>query len=70
MHVHAYELIRQNDGRYSLGLSSRLSTDAEGISMSLGLQGDPNVGMEQIVRQLEKKVCKETLFTLDVGGTE
>ena len=69
MHVHAYEMIRRDHGQYSLGLSSRLSTDAEGISMSLGLQGDPNVGMEHIVRQLEKKVCKETLFTLDVEGT-
>ena len=68
MHVHAYEMKRKDDNRYSLRLDSRLSTDTEGIAKSLGLQADANVGMEEIIRQLESKISGDTLFTLDAGG--
>lgn len=67
MHVHAYELRQGGDGRHSLFLDSRLSTDADGIATSLGLQADANVAMGQIVRHLETKISEDTLFSLRAG---
>lgn len=62
--IHAYRMARREGRSYSLQLGSRLSTDAKGIAACLGLQADANVELEQIVRQLETKVSRQTLFSL------
>ena len=65
MQIHAYRMNRGKDGSYSLQLGSRLSTDSKGIATCLGLQADANVELEQVVQQLEAKISRQTLFTLD-----
>lgn len=64
MQIHAYRMDQKEGGPYSLQLVSRKSTDSKGIAASLGLQADANVELEQIVRQIEAKVSRQTLFTL------
>ena len=65
MQIHAYRMNRDKDGSYSLQLGSRLSTDSKGIATCLGLQANANVELEQVVQQLEAKISRQTLFTLD-----
>lgn len=67
MQIHAYKMTKASDGRHSLILDSRLSTDADGIAMSLDLQADANVAMERIVGRLESKISEATLFSLGLG---
>ncbi len=64
MHFHAYRVDQQEDDTFNLSLDSRLSTDAEGISVCLGLQAEARVELTQIIQALEQKISKETLFTL------
>ncbi len=63
MHIHAYQMSEQTDQSFRLALSSRLSTDVEGIARCLGLQAEANVELEQIVKALESKLSVNTLFT-------
>ncbi|RYF50680.1 MAG: hypothetical protein EOO38_05090 [Cytophagaceae bacterium] len=62
MHLHAYRMVEQPDHSYRLALQSRLSTDAEGIAMCLGLQAEARVELEQIVKALQPKISPTTLF--------
>ena len=64
MQIHSYSMDRKGDRLYSLRLDSRLSTDSTGIAISLGLQAEANVDLEQIVQRLETKISEHTLFTL------
>jgi len=64
MHIHSYEMSRQKDGSYMLGLESRLSTDSAGIATCLGLQADANIELKRILDQLESKISKTTLLTV------
>ena len=64
MQIHSYSMDRKGDRLYSLRLDSRLSTDSTGIAISLGLQAEANVDLEQIVQRLETKISPHTLFTL------
>lgn len=43
--------------------NERFSTDAEGIAVSLGLQADPNVALEEITANPEARISQDTLFT-------
>ena len=63
MHLHAYKMEAQEDKSYQLILKSRLSTDAEGIATCLGLQAEPRVEIEEIIRALQAKISPATLFT-------
>lgn len=63
MHFHAYQMRPQPNGAFKLALSSRLSTDAEGIGLCMGLQAEARVELEQIVQALQAKVSAATLFT-------
>ena len=65
MQFHSYELRKQLD-RYALQLSERVSTDAAGISMCLGLQAESRVELQMILDQIESKLPNSTL--LEVGG--
>lgn len=64
MHIHSYRMDKGERASWRLGLDVRISTDAAGVAVCLGLQADANVELEDIVRQLEAKICNETLFTL------
>lgn len=61
MQFHSYSF-RGKDGTYTLGLSSRLSTDADGVGTCLGLKAEPKMEMDGIVAQLERKISAQTLL--------
>ncbi|HEY4959217.1 MAG TPA: NotI family restriction endonuclease [Terriglobales bacterium] len=62
MHFHAYGMAEQPDHSYRLTLQSRLSTDAEGIALCLGLQAEARIELEEIVKALQAKISPDTLF--------
>jgi hypothetical protein len=62
MHLHAYRMDLQSDKSYKLVMQSRLSTDADGIGICLGLQAEARVELEQIVQALQAKISASTLF--------
>ena len=64
MHIHTYNLNKIESGSMHLELDSRYGTDANGIALSLGLQVDPNLALEEMIRILEAKISPNTLFTL------
>lgn len=63
MHFHVYGLERQLD-RFQVKLSSRSSTDANGMAIALGLQASANVELEVIVATLESKLSDATLLKI------
>ena len=64
-HIHVYHLKQQDsESLYRLELTSRLSTDADGIAQSLGLQTSHKMELEQITRLLTAKISDKTLLTL------
>nr|WP_300247530.1 NotI family restriction endonuclease [Methylovulum sp.] len=62
MHLHAYRLDMQTDNSYKLTMQSRLSTDADGIGLCLGLQAEARIELEQIIQALQTKISASTLF--------
>src|SRR6266568_4687940 len=62
MHLHPYRMEKQSDKSFKLVMQSRLSTDAAGIGKCLGLQAEPRVELEVIVKALEAKLSPNTLF--------
>ncbi len=66
MQFHAYEL-RNEATAYMLKLKERISTDAAGIAMCLGLQADTRVELQRILEQIEAKLPQSTLLTVDGG---
>lgn len=65
MHFHSYSLDEMGAGELKLQLKERFSTDADGIAKCLGLQGEANVELEEIIRQLEAKLSKQTLMSME-----
>ncbi|MBU0654891.1 MAG: hypothetical protein KJ914_07100 [Gammaproteobacteria bacterium] len=62
MHLHAYRMDAQQGGVYKLALQTRLSTDADGIGLCLGLQAEARIELEQIMQSLQAKLSASTLF--------
>lgn len=62
MHFHSYQMAEQRDKSYKLVLDTRLSTDADGIGMCLGLQAEAKIEIEQIIQALQSKISSSTLF--------
>lgn len=62
MHFHAYGVAAQVDSRYRVSLHQRLSTDAEGIAIGLGLRADPHIELSEIHETLSSKIGSTTLF--------
>ncbi|MCU0498518.1 MAG: hypothetical protein MUF87_14300 [Anaerolineae bacterium] len=63
MQFHVYNL-QSVETRYRLQLTSRLSTDANGIAASLGLQTNANVELEVILASLQNKLSSRTLLKI------
>jgi hypothetical protein len=63
MHFHSYRMAAQPNHSYQLTLQSRLSTEAKGIALCLGLQAEARVEPEEIIKALEAKISPATLFT-------
>jgi hypothetical protein len=62
MHIHSYNLNKTTEGTWRMELASRLSTDAAGISQSLGLQANARIEIGTIISLLEEKISDATLF--------
>ena len=65
MHFHSYSLDETEDGGLRFQLGERLSTDGEGVAKCLGFQGEANVELEDILKQLEVKISAHTLLSLE-----
>ncbi len=66
-HFHVYKLQRmEQQPTFRLELDSRFSTDTDGIARSLGLQTNPKLELEEIVRRLQAKLSENT--RLKIGG--
>lgn len=64
VHFHAYALNAADNGALRLMLSTRFSTDANGIAECLGLQANPHVEFQELVRFLETRIADTTLLML------
>lgn len=64
LHFHSYSFEKRDDEQRKLQLSSRLSTDAEGMSTALGLQAPANIELQEILDKLEEKISTETLLQI------
>ena len=64
MHLHTYGMSAQKNHAYRLNLTSRLSTDSEGIAVCLGLRAETKVELGKIIEQIESKISEDTLFRL------
>lgn len=62
MHIHGYNLVLNGRNNWKMELATRLSTDAAGVSTSLGLQANAKVELATIVALLEEKLTDGTLF--------
>jgi hypothetical protein len=62
VHLHAYRMARGTEDRYRLSMATRLSTDADGIGICLGLQAEARVELEQIISALQAKISLATRF--------
>jgi hypothetical protein len=63
MHIHAYRMSPQRNKEYKIDMTTRLSTDADGIGLCLGLQAEARVEIDQIILALEKKISLKTRFS-------
>jgi len=62
MHIHAYRITRTDNESFRLSMASRLSTDADGMAICLGLQAEARIDLEQIISTLQSKISHATLF--------
>jgi hypothetical protein len=58
VHIHAYDF-KETGNRLKLSLSTRISTDSNGIAKSLGLNAQPKVELEELIATLEQKLSDE-----------
>jgi hypothetical protein len=63
LQIHSYTMntVKNN---CKIELADRISTDADGISTCLGLQAESRVELEMVLKQLERKISKDTLFII------
>lgn len=62
MHFHAYNMTVAAGGGHSISLTTRLSTDCEGVAKALGLQGEAKVDLEVIQNAIEQRITARTRF--------
>ena len=63
MHLHSYRLEDDGSG-LRLDLDEQVSTDANGIARSMGLQATARVDLEPMLEMLESKISEETRLSL------
>jgi hypothetical protein len=66
MQFHSYEIAKGGAG-YTLRLEERVSTDAAGIAISLGLLSDPKVELTAILEQINEKLPRSILLGIGEG---
>lgn len=62
-HLHIYSLESKN-GEYNILLEERYSTDAAGISASLGLQVESKIDLDLILEDIQQKMSAQTRWDL------
>ena len=62
LHLHAYKMERQKNQSYKLIFKERLSTDADGAAICLGLRVEARVELDAIVQTIQAKINSSTLF--------
>lgn len=62
MHVHSYQMMEQTDQSFSIQLSERISTDADGIATCMGLQAEARVELQQIFEAIQARISQYTRF--------
>lgn len=64
MHFHAYSLRQGDEYQYKLNLSRRLSTDAKGVAIAMGMEASPNVELAALLARIQAKISVNTLLTV------
>lgn len=62
MQFHVYNFMPSATSAWHIALVERLSTNAEGVARSLGLQADPRIELEHLTNTLQAKISPATLF--------
>lgn len=63
-HIHSYVLDEANGNSLRMQLSNRISTDANGIALCLGLQAEAKIELELLVKYLETRISTNTIFNV------
>lgn len=63
LHFHSYDLL-QSGHSLRLELSTRISTDSDGMATCLGLQAEAKIELQEIIAKLDEKISTNTLLTL------
>ena len=61
VHFHSYAL-KEVDGVLSLSLSSRKSTDSDGVGRCLGLRAEPMMELSELISMLESRLSDDNLL--------
>jgi hypothetical protein len=62
-HIHSYALDEATGKSLRLCLSNRISTDANGIVLCLGLLAEAKLPLEAITGRIKSRISEKTLFT-------
>lgn len=66
-HIHSYTLKNdQENEKLKISLNHRLSTDADGIGKSLGLQSEAKIELQLIINILENKIASNNSLNLSI----
>ena len=63
-HIHSYNLDTVKDFSLRIQLRNRISTDANGIALCLGLQAEAKIELEMLMKYLEARVSADTIFNI------
>ncbi len=63
VHFHSYAL-KDVDGTLRLSLSSRKSTDSDGVGKCLGLKAEPMMELSELISLLESRLSDDNLLSL------
>lgn len=63
VHIHSYDF-KESSNKLKLFLETRISTDSAGIAKSLGLNAQPKVELEELIKMLEQKLIDESRLSI------
>jgi len=63
-HIHSYSLTEDDNALLKISLNDRISTDANGIALCLGLQAEAKVELDKIISYLEKRISEKTILSI------